>query len=69
MIVAFASYLAWFWLLTRYLAARLAVLSFLTPLFGMLSGVVVPRQSRSARSSRSPRSLIAAGIALVNLRR
>ena len=30
-IVAFASYLAWFWLLTRYLAARLSVLSFLTP--------------------------------------
>src|SRR5690606_16537804 len=35
-LVAFASYLAWFWLLTRYLAARLSVLSFLTPLFGVL---------------------------------
>jgi drug/metabolite transporter (DMT)-like permease len=39
-IVAFASYLAWFWLLTRYLAGRLAVLSFLTPMFGVLCGVV-----------------------------
>ena len=28
-IVAFASYLVWFWLLTRYYAARLAVFSFL----------------------------------------
>ena len=30
-IVAFATYLAWFWLLTRYLAGRLAVFGFLTP--------------------------------------
>ena len=40
-IVAFASYLTWFWLLTRYLAGRLAVFSFLTPLFGVLFGVVL----------------------------
>ncbi|HYX65875.1 MAG TPA: DMT family transporter [Burkholderiales bacterium] len=37
-IVAFASYLAWFWLLTRYYAARLSVLSFLTPMFGVACG-------------------------------
>ena len=40
-IVAFASYLAWFWLLTRYLAARLSMFTFLTPLFGVAAGVVV----------------------------
>jgi drug/metabolite transporter (DMT)-like permease len=40
-IVAFASFLAWFWLLTRYLAGRLAVFSFLTPLFGMTFGVLL----------------------------
>jgi drug/metabolite transporter (DMT)-like permease len=40
-IVTFASYLAWFWLLTRYLAGRLAVFTFLTPLFGVGAGVVV----------------------------
>jgi len=40
-VVAFASYLTWFWLLTRYLAGRLAVFSFLTPLFGVLFGVVL----------------------------
>ena len=67
-IVAFASYLAWFWLLTRYLAARLAVLSFLTPLFGMLSGVVFLSEPLSAHFALAA-LLIAAGIALVNLRR
>jgi drug/metabolite transporter (DMT)-like permease len=40
-IVAFVSYLAWFWLLTCYLAGRLAVFSFLTPLFGMTFGVLL----------------------------
>jgi drug/metabolite transporter (DMT)-like permease len=67
-IVAFASYLAWFWLLTRYFAARLAVLSFLTPLFGMLSGVVFLSEPLSAHFAFAA-LLIAAGIALVNLRR
>jgi drug/metabolite transporter (DMT)-like permease len=66
-IVAFASYLAWFWLLTRYLAARLSVLSFLTPLFGMLSGVVFLSEPLSAHFAAAA-LLIAAGIALVNLR-
>ena len=67
-IVAFASYLAWFWLLTRYLAARLSVLSFLTPLFGMLSGVVFLSEPLSAHFALAA-LLIAAGIALVNFRR
>jgi len=67
-IVAFASYLAWFWLLTRYLAARLSVLSFLTPLFGMLSGVVFLSEPLSAYFAAAA-LLIAAGIALVNFRR
>jgi len=66
-VVAFASYLAWFWLLTRYLAARISVLSFLTPLFGMLSGVVFLSEPLSAHFAAAA-LLIAAGIALVNLR-
>jgi len=36
-VVAFASYLAWFWLLTRFPAAPLAAFSFWTPIFGMLA--------------------------------
>lgn len=39
LIVSFASFLAWFWLLRNYLASRLGVFSFLTPLFGMAFGM------------------------------
>jgi drug/metabolite transporter (DMT)-like permease len=66
-IVAFASYLVWFWLLTRYLAARLAVFSFLTPLFGVLSGVALlgePLRPAFAGAAL----LVGAGIVLVNRR-
>jgi drug/metabolite transporter (DMT)-like permease len=35
---AFASYLAWFWLLTRYPATQLHAYTFWTPLFGVLAG-------------------------------
>ncbi len=37
-VVAFLAFLLWFWLLTRYKAAQLGVLSFMTPLFGVLLG-------------------------------
>lgn len=40
-LVGFASLLAWFWLLRRYLASRLSVFSFVTPLFGVTFGVVL----------------------------
>jgi drug/metabolite transporter (DMT)-like permease len=66
-IVAFASYLAWFWLLTRYLAARLSVFSFLSPMFGVLAGVIVlgePLRPLFAVAA----GLVVAGIVLVNLR-
>ena len=38
-LVSFASYLVWFWLLRKYLASRLGVFSFMTPLFGVALGV------------------------------
>lgn len=38
LIVSFASFLAWFWLLRHYQASRLGVLSFTTPLFGIVLG-------------------------------
>lgn len=37
--VSFLSYLIWFWMLRRYLAARLGIMAFMTPLFGVLMGV------------------------------
>lgn len=40
-IVTFASYLAWFSLLRRYQASRLGILSFMTPVFGIIAGVVL----------------------------
>jgi drug/metabolite transporter (DMT)-like permease len=39
LVVCFASYLTWFWLLRQYIASRLGVFSFLTPLFGVGFGV------------------------------
>lgn len=40
-ILSFVSLLIWFWLLRKFLASRLGVLSFMTPLFGVVLGVVV----------------------------
>ena len=40
-VVSFASYLAWFWLLRRYVASEMAVFSFMTPLYGVTFGVLV----------------------------
>ncbi|MCC4113989.1 DMT family transporter [Aromatoleum toluclasticum] len=40
-IVAAASYLAWFWLISQYPATRLSSFSFLTPVMGVIAGVVV----------------------------
>jgi drug/metabolite transporter (DMT)-like permease len=67
-VVAFASYLAWFWLLTRYFAAPLAVLSFMTPIFGVLSGVVFLSEPISAAFVAAALAVVC-GIILVNLRR
>lgn len=40
-VVSFASYLIWFWMLKKYLASRLGVFSFLTPVFGIFFGVLL----------------------------
>ncbi len=64
-IVAFASYLIWFWLLTRYLAGRIAVFSFLTPLFGVAFGVMILSEPLGAVFVGAA-ALVAIGIVLVN---
>ncbi len=38
LVVSFASFLVWFWLLRTYLASRLGVFTFLTPFFGIVFG-------------------------------
>jgi drug/metabolite transporter (DMT)-like permease len=40
LVVSFASFLVWFWLLRQYLASQLGVFSFLTPMFGILFGAI-----------------------------
>lgn len=64
-VVAFVSYLVWFWLLTRFLASRLMVFSFLTPLFGVAFGVLLLNERMSAQFGFAA-LLVVAGIMLVN---
>lgn len=66
LIVAFASYLTWFWLLTRFLASRLMVFAFLTPLFGVLFGVVLLHERMSGLFGFAA-LLVVTGIVLVNV--
>jgi drug/metabolite transporter (DMT)-like permease len=65
-IVAFISYLAWFWLLTRYLAGRLLVFSFLTPLFGVGFGMLLMHDQPSLHFLAAA-AMVVGGIVLVNL--
>jgi drug/metabolite transporter (DMT)-like permease len=64
-IVAFASYLGWFWLLARYPASELSVFSFLTPLFGMTASALVLGE-RVGPALAGAMALVALGIYLVN---
>jgi drug/metabolite transporter (DMT)-like permease len=67
-VIAFASYLTWFWLLTRYYAGRLAVFSFLAPLFGVTFGVWLLGERLSPTFAVAA-LMVGAGIGLVNFRR
>jgi drug/metabolite transporter (DMT)-like permease len=64
-VVALSSYLAWFWLLRRYLASRLSVLSFMTPLFGVSFGVLILDEPLDAAFVLGA-VLVLAGITLVS---
>ncbi len=66
-IVAFASYVAWFWLVTRYPASQLAAFSFLTPVFGVAFGGLLLHEPVSP-ALMAALLLIGAGIHLVNRR-
>ncbi len=66
-IVTFASYLAWFWLLTKYLVSRIVVFSFFTPLFGVLAGVLILKEPMTNLFALSV-LFVGAGIYLVNKR-
>lgn len=64
-IVSFASYLAWFWLIRHYAATKLAVFTLSTPLFGLAAGALLLGEGISPRLVAALAAL-AAGIVLVN---
>jgi drug/metabolite transporter (DMT)-like permease len=64
---AFASYLAWQWLLLRYPATRLSSFTFLAPLFALLAGALWLHEPLSG-SLVASMALVAFGIVLVNRR-
>ncbi|CAN7645114.1 DMT family transporter [Pseudoduganella sp. LjRoot289] len=66
LIVSFASFLAWFHLLRRYLASRLGIFSFMTPLFGVLLGAWLLNE-RIALSFMVGAGLVLGGIVLVSV--
>lgn len=65
LVVSFASYLVWFWLLRHYLASRLSVFSFLTPLFGVAFGVWLLNEPLEP-SFLAGAVLVLAGVSLVS---
>ncbi len=64
-IVTFASYLAWFWLIRNYPATRLAAFTMLTPVFGLLLGAALLAEPVTARLLFGLVA-VAGGIVLVN---
>jgi drug/metabolite transporter (DMT)-like permease len=64
-VVTFASYLAWFWLLRHYAATRLSAFTLLTPVFGLLAGVLILGEPVTARLLVAL-AAVSLGIALVN---
>jgi drug/metabolite transporter (DMT)-like permease len=64
-VVTFASYLVWFWLMRHYPATRLASFTLLTPIFGLLAGVLLLHEPVTPRLLVAL-AAVALGIALVN---
>ena len=64
-IVAFISYMTWFWLITRYSASKLASFTFLTPAFAVLFGGLLLNE-RVTPLILGALAMIAVGIWLVN---
>ena len=64
-VVTFASYLVWFWLIRHYPATRLASFTMLTPVFGLLLGALLLAEPITARLLVAL-ATVAAGIFLVN---
>ncbi|WP_395702952.1 DMT family transporter [Aquabacterium sp.] len=64
-VVTFASYLLWFWLVRHYPATRLAAFTLLTPLIGLVAGAGLLGEALTPRLVIASIA-VAGGIALVN---
>ena len=64
-VVSFASYLMWFWLVRHYPATQLSALTLLTPMFGLLAGVALMADPLTTRLVTALIG-VSAGIALVH---
>lgn len=64
-VIAFASYLLWFWLLARYPASQMAAFTFWTPLFGLAAGAWLLGEPVTGALAAAI-ALVAVGIYLVN---
>ena len=66
-IVTFASYLVWFWLVRHYPATRIAAFTLLTPVAGLTAGVLLLGEPLTARLVIALLAVVA-GLLLVNRR-
>lgn len=64
---AFASYLAWMWMLSRYPATKISSFVFLTPVFALFFGAIWLNEPVTA-NLLAALALVAGGIVLVNRR-
>jgi drug/metabolite transporter (DMT)-like permease len=64
-VVAFATYVAWFWLVRNYPPTRVAAFTFLAPVFGVMAGGLLLGEPFTASLAVSL-VLIAVGLVLVN---
>jgi drug/metabolite transporter (DMT)-like permease len=67
-IVTFASYLLWFWLVRHYPATRLSSFTLLTPVFGLLAGALLLGEPVTPRLMIAL-AAVSAGIYIVNQKR
>lgn len=64
-IVAFISYLAWYWLIHHYPASKITPFGFITPIFGVFAGYLLLNEPLTG-SLILALGLVAAGIYMVN---
>ncbi len=64
-VVTFGSYLVWFWLMRHYPATRISAFTLLTPVFGLLAGVLLLGEPVTARLLVALAAVVL-GITLIN---